>query len=177
MKKLMCLSAAAILLITAQSCNDNKKAKNFNNKTSVDDNGAKFIAAANEAGVTEIKAAMIAQNNSKNPRVVNFAKMMIVDHTRAGQNLKLIALSKDVTVVDTMTLEHKATLGNLMQQTGPAFDKAYMQMMLADHEKAVQLFHDGAENIDKKLQDFATKTIPVLKTHLDSAKTISASLK
>lgn len=176
MRKLMCLSAMAMLLISTQSCN-NKKPKNFNEETKVDAMGAKFIASANEAGVTEIKAAMIAQNNSKNERVVNFAKMLIVDHTKAGQNLKVIALSKNVTVVDTMTLEHKAALGNLMQQTGTAFDKAYMQMMLADHEKAIQLFHNGAENTDKNLQDFATKTTPVLKAHLDSAKAIRASLK
>lgn len=176
MRKLMCLSAMAILLISIQSCS-NKRPKNFNEEIKVDSQGAKFIATANEAGVTEIKAAMIAQNNSKNPRVINFAKMLIVDHTKAGQDLKVIALSKNVTVVDTMTLEHKATLGKLMQQTGSAFDKAYMQMMLADHEKAVQLFHDGAGNIDKNLQDFAIKTTPVLKMHLDSVEAINASLK
>jgi putative membrane protein len=175
MKNLTCLSAIVILL-SITSCGD-KKAKNFNEETKVDSQGAKFISAANEAGVTEIKAAMIAQNNSKNLRVISFAKMLIVDHTKAGQDLKLIALSKNVTVVDTMTQVHKTTLGSLMQQTGSAFDKAYMQMMLADHEKAIQLFHDGAENTDKNLQDFATKTTPVLKMHLDSAKAINASLK
>jgi len=176
-KKLMCLSAMVILLIAAQSCNDNRKAKNFNQKTLVDDQGQKFIVAANEAGVTEIKAASIAENNSKNSRVLDFAKMMVNDHVRAGQELKKIAIEKYVSVTDTISKEHQAMLGNLMKQTGPAFDKAYMQMMVTDHDKVIQLFNEVAENTDKKLVDFSNKTTPTLKIHLDSAKAINASLK
>lgn len=172
----MCLSALAIILISGQACN-NRKAKNFNQSTLVDDQGAKFITAANEAGVTEIKAASIAENNSKNLRVLNFAKMMVNDHVRAGQELKKIAVSKYVTLADTISKAHQEILGNLMKQTGPAFDKAYMQMMVIDHDKMIQLFNEVAENTDKNLVDFSNKTMPVLKTHLDSAKAITASLK
>jgi putative membrane protein len=175
-KKLICLPALAILLIAA-SCGDNKKAKNFNQKTLVDDQGFKFLLDANEAGVTEIKAASIAENNSKNPRVLNFAKMMLNDHVKAGQELKTIAKEKYVTLTDTLSQQHQAMLGKLMKQSGPAFDKAYMQMMVADHEKVVQAFSDVTSNTEKKLVDFSNKTTPILKMHLDSAKAIDASLK
>ncbi len=176
-KKLICLLAMATILIAAQSCNNNRKAKNFNQSTLVDDQGAKFIVAANEAGVTEIKAASLAENNSKNPRVLDFAKMMLNDHVRSGQELKKIAVEKYVSLTDTISQQHQGVLGNLMKQTGPAFDKAYMQMMVSDHDKVIQLFNEVAENTDKKLVDFSNKTTPVLKMHLDSAKAISASLK
>jgi putative membrane protein len=175
-KKLICLSAMAIILIATQSCN-NRKAKNFNQTTLVDNQGAKFIVAANEAGVTEIKAASLAENNSKNPRVLDFAKMMLNDHVRAGQELKTIATEKYISLRDTISQQHQVVLGNLMKLNGPAFDKAYMQMMVTDHDKVIQLFNEVAENTDKKLVNFSNKTTPILKMHLDSAKAISAALK
>ncbi|SFT21325.1 putative membrane protein [Mucilaginibacter polytrichastri] len=177
MQKLICLSAIGILLLTIQSCNDSRKARNYNQQTLVDDQGYKFILAANEANVTEIKAATLAENNSKNPRVIDFAKMMITDHVRASDELKDIAVTKRVNVVDTMSLKHKAMLSEMMKLTGSAFDKAYMKMMETDHSKVIQLFHDVSENTDKKLKDFSNKAMPVLKLHLDSARAIGSSLK
>ncbi|NCD71961.1 DUF4142 domain-containing protein [Mucilaginibacter agri] len=177
MKNLMLLSAIMALLIVVQSCGDNRKAKNFNQKTLVDDKGHQFLEEANEAGLAEIKAATLAENNSKNPRVIDFAKMMITDHAQLGNQLKSIAADKLVTLTDTISQAHKAMINGMMKLTGIEFDKAYMQMMQNDHSKAVQLFQDATGNTDKKVINFAKETIPTLNMHLDSAKAIFASLK
>jgi hypothetical protein len=41
----------------------------------------------------------------------------------------------------------------------------------------VQLFTGAGNNADKTVSSFATKTLPVIKMHLDSASAISAALK
>lgn len=177
MKKAIGIFLSACVLFSMVSCRDNKKAKNFNEKTMVDDQGLAFINAATQSGMVEIKTATIAEQNSKNQRVINFAKMMIEDHSKAGNELKTIAGQKYVTVVDTVSMEHKAIVDSLTKKTGSDFDKLYMKTMVADHEQAVQLFHDAGENKNKAVRDFANKTLPTLKMHLDSAKAINASLK
>jgi putative membrane protein len=166
-----------ILAIAIVSCGDNKKSNNYNAKTQVDAEGLGFIKLANESGLTEIKASSLAESISKNPRVVNFAKMMVADHSKAAQELNKLAQDKMVIKSDTLTVEHQQKMDSLKKLTGGNFDKAYMDMMLKDHIKAVELFDKASGDRIPAVQDFAKKTLPALKMHLDSAKSINSSLK
>lgn len=169
-----------ILLVCAavmQSCGDNQRAKNFNNKTLVDQQGLAFIKKANDAGLTEIKAAMFAETMSKTPRVIGFAKMMVTDHTQAGKELSTLAADKLVDKADSISVEHQKSLDSLARLSANVFDHAYMKMMVQDHEQAVQLFTDAGQNKSSAVQKFARKTLPALQMHLDSAKAIYSSLK
>lgn len=179
MRRTLYLSAFAFLTFSvATSCNDNKKAKNYNEKTTVDDKGLAFIKATQKAGLVEIKAAKIAQANSKNSRVLGFAKMMIVDHITAESELKKLANQRYTTIADTvLEPQHQHMIDSITKLAGPAFDKAYMEMMVTDHIQVVDLFKSATGNHTKAIKDFAEKTLPVLEMHLDSAKVISASLK
>ncbi|MFD1257760.1 DUF4142 domain-containing protein [Mucilaginibacter terrae] len=180
MKNILYLSAFALMAISVPACNENKRAKNYNEKSLVDDQGSAFIKEANEAGMTEIKSAMVAQSKSANSRVLGFAKMMVTDHTVAGNELKKIAESKFVNIKDakdTLSVEHQQMITDMSKLSGPAFDKAYMQMMVTDHGKVIELFQSVTRNTNKALNNFAEKTLPKLQMHLDSAKAIYASLK
>ncbi|WDF53476.1 DUF4142 domain-containing protein [Mucilaginibacter sp. KACC 22063] len=177
MKNILWVASIACLIITASACRDNKKAKNFNEKTMVDQDALRFITAANEAGLTEIKVATVAEQNSKNQRVIDFAKMMITDHAKAGKELKTLATGKYVTLDDKISKEHQAMINELSKKTGTEFDKQYMLMMQADHEKTVQDFETATNNKNLAVKDFANQTLPTLKMHLDSAKAIASSLK
>jgi len=180
MKNILYLSAIALLAVSTTACNDNKRAKNFNEKTLVDDQGIGFFKGAHEAGMTEIKAAAVAQSKSQNPRVINFAKMMIADHSKMDKEISKLAEDKYVTLkaaTDTLSPDHQMMIDNMAKLSSPAFDKAYMQMMVKDHSKVVDMFKDATNNTNKALNDLAVKSIPKLMTHLDSAKAINASLK
>jgi putative membrane protein len=49
-----------------------------------------------------------------------------------------------------------------------------MNMMLDDHKKDVAEFRKAADKCtEPSLKDFASKTLPVLEKHLDSAKAIT----
>ncbi len=91
MKKLICLLSGVMISVAISACNNNSKHPNnynYNNDTLIDENGSSFIKQGLEAGLTEIKAAKIAEINSKNPRIIGFAKMMVADHTLAGDELE-----------------------------------------------------------------------------------------
>lgn len=177
MKNIFRLAAFIAIALAAASCGGDKRAKNFNQQTQVDDNGLAFMMQAAESGLTEIKASTLAKKLSKNPRVVNFAAMMIDDHTKVADELKKLAKRKLVTLVDTIGKDHQMKIDSIAKLMDGDFDKAYMQMMVKDHETAVQVFHQGSLNNTTALKNFAEKNLPKLQMHLDSAKAISASLK
>jgi putative membrane protein len=53
-----------------------------------------------------------------------------------------------------------------------------MKMMVDDHQEDVDKFEKcSKDGQDADLKAFATKTLPVLRAHLDSAKAINQGLK
>jgi len=177
MKKLCYFLSVAMLAFTVSSCIDNRHAKNYNDKTLTDDGGLAFIKGGIEGGRTEIKASELAKKNSTNPRVVNFAFMMINDHTAVINQLKDIQSAKLVDINPGITSDHQTKIDSLAKKSGADFDKAYMQMMVADHEKAEKLFSDATNNTSNMIQDLSRKVLPKIQIHLDSAKAILAGLK
>jgi len=165
------------MLYVMQSCDDPKNANKIDNETTVDVMGLNFISNAEEAGHAEIEAAKVAVNNSKNQQVVDFAKMMIADHTAAGEKLNGLKANELVRGQFPVNEEHQELIDTLAKLSGGDFDKAYMKFMVLSHQEAVSLFEEGSENRSNRVQDFAKATKPTVEKHLESAKNILASLK
>lgn len=174
MKRTFGITLALVTLLIIQACN-NKKAKNYNKISQANEEGISFVKNALESGAAEIKTSQLALTNSKNPEVQAFAKMIIADHTDADAELKKISGSKVTN--DTLTVAHEQLLTSLSKKTGQEFDKEYMQAMVNDHENAILVFKMGEENTDKKLKNFADKTLPTLQNHLKQANAVCLGLK
>jgi putative membrane protein len=175
MKNLICLLSGVVALLFIQACQD-KHGKNYN-KPTIDENGVMFVKNGMEGNLAEIKASGLAITNSNNQRVIAFAKMMIEDHTKTIDVLKKMATDKQVAEIDTLSSAHRQMIDELSAKNDGLFDKAYLQMMVADHEQAVQLFTSAATNGDSDIKKTASKTLPVIQMHLDSARAILAGLK
>ena len=143
----------------------------------MDDQGVKFVMNAHEAGLAEIKASTLAEQKSDNPQIQSFAKMMITDHTTAGNELDTIAANNRISVTDSLTTAHKTAISNMAKLNGAAFDKAYIELMVADHNKVIDMFHHANENTSATLHNFSDKITPKLKMHLADANNICATLK
>jgi putative membrane protein len=176
MKNLIYTLLCAVAFVSISSC-AYKQARNYNDETNADQDGMAFIKNGLEGGLTEIKASSLAITNSSNPRVLSLAKMMIADHTAAGNQLVKIKADKDIISKDIISTGHMEMIHALSEKKGPDFDKAYVQMMVNDHEKAVALFAGGTRVNAPEIQDFAAKTLPTIQMHLDSSKAVLASLK
>src|SRR4051812_25194306 len=97
MKKIILLVFMIPVFYAMQSCNDpQKKPKNYNQETDVDESGLIFIDNALDGSRTEIQLAQKAQQVSQNPRIKAFAKMMITDHTKAIKGLSKLMKYNDV---------------------------------------------------------------------------------
>jgi len=176
MKNLICLFFGVITVLFIYACQD-KPGKNYNTTAQVDTTAVSFINNGIEGGLTEIKASGLAITNSNNQRVIGLAKMMIDDHTKAEDDLKQLASDKKVDEKDTINAVHQQMINDLSKKSGATFDKAYLQMMVTDHEGAIKLFTGATQNADPDIKNFAAKTLPIIKMHLDSANAVLTSLK
>ncbi|HLT06121.1 MAG TPA: DUF4142 domain-containing protein [Cyclobacteriaceae bacterium] len=139
---------------------------------------AEFAVKAADSGLAEVNASKVAQEKAQHQRVKDFAAMMIEDHTKANEELKALASSKNITLPTAPGEPHVKNVADLNSYTGADFDKEYMDLMVDDHQKAVNLFEDAAEDVeDPDLRAFAAKTLPSLQKHLEHAKTLRDALK
>ncbi|TSD66610.1 DUF4142 domain-containing protein [Inquilinus sp. KBS0705] len=175
MKNITYIALAAVLLFSVQACKD-RKGKNFNQHAQADNN-LTFVKTAAESGNAEVEISKLAITNSKNPQIVDFAKMMVADHTNAAAGLKKAAGEVSIGAPDSLDTTHKLLVDSLKKITGPEFDKHYIQSMVIDHEKAVKLFTAASTTTNKSLAEFAKQTLPTLQGHLKSANSICLALK
>lgn len=176
MKCFICC-ALSLVMLSVTACQDKRKAKNYNQETNVGQEGLNFIVKALESGQMEVKAGTVAVAKSKNYRVKAFADMMVKDHTKAGYDLKAIADQKLVSTPEVLSAVHQQMITDLSAKKGADFDRAYLQMMVADHQEDIALFKSTTKNNSAKLKRFAGETLPMLQMHLDSAVAIQKSLK
>lgn len=175
MKQLACLAFIITVFFTLHACNQNRKARNYN--SSIDAEAQNFITKGVEGGNAEVQLSQLALKVSKNKAITDYANMMIAEHTDAGTELKKIAAGQSASIPDTLTRVHSQVIASLSKKTGSAFDKDYIQAMVQDHEQNIALFKTVTGNPNKKITDFAGKTLPKLKEHLEKANEICAGLK
>lgn len=146
--------------------------------TPLDEKSGQWATEAAGGGMMEVTLGQTAQQQAASQRVKDFGAMMVRDHSKANDELKAIASAKSFALPAALPEKHQQHVNDLTKKQGADFDKAYMKMMVNDHEEDVKKFEKAAnEATDPAIRDFASRTLPVLRAHLDSAKAINKELK
>jgi putative membrane protein len=136
-----------------------------------------FVIEAARGGMAEVELGKLATRNASNARVKQFAERMAADHGKANAELKSLAESKGITIPMDLGETHKETRDRLAKLSGTAFDNAYIQAMVADHEEDVLAFQkESASGTDPAVKAFAARTLPTLEAHMKMVREISQSL-
>jgi putative membrane protein len=144
----------------------------------VEPSDAEFATKAAVGGMAEVEFGNLALEKTNNPQVKDFANMMVTDHGKANEELIAIAKMKNITLPGALDEEHQKKRSELNGKTGKDFDKAYVEAMVDGHEKTLKLMQDEAKDgKDADLKAFASKTTPVVNTHLVMIKKIHDSMK
>jgi putative membrane protein len=192
MKKLSVITMIALAACMFQACSGNKDstetADSINAErdtanaveagVAADEGDAKFAVEAANGGMAEVALGKLAQGKATNPKVKEFADMMVADHTKANDELMALAKTKNITLPDVVGTDEQKAMDDLSKKSGKDFDKAYVDMMVDDHKKDVGKFEDASKNAkDADVRAFAAKTLPTLRTHLEHINTIHDSMK
>lgn len=135
-----------------------------------------FMLTAASGGMLEVTLGKMAQEKGSNADVKAFGQKMVEDHGKANAELKTLAASKNVTLPVEPIAEHQKHIDAMKDMSGAAFDKHYMSMMVQDHQKDISEFEKATQNEDADVKAFATKTLPILKAHLELAEKTNAKV-
>lgn len=139
---------------------------------------AEFATKAAIGGLAEVELGKLAASKATNSEIKSFANMMITDHGKANEELKSIAMSKNISLPTALDDKHQKMWDDLNAKNGKDFDKKYADLMVDDHQKDVDLMEKQAkEGVDPELKAFAAKTAPIVKSHLEKIKKIKDDLK
>jgi len=144
-----------------------------------------FLNKAMEMNQAEINLSKMAQNKADNPMVKEFADMMVEDHTQVLDELRKVAGGSQSE--PSMTKEHQQMSDKLSRLSGAAFDKAYMDAMVRNHQQAIQAFqkveNTGAGSARQKPgtntksdADIAREMLPTLQKHLTQAEQVDQNI-
>lgn len=162
---------------SAKDANDSMMSNdtsNLNPAAPVTQEDANWSTEVANAGMTEVELSKLAQTKATSQRVKDFANMMVADHTKANDQLKQLAATKNITLPAGLSNDSQDNLDKLNKKSGSDFDKAYVDMMLDDHKKAVDKFQKASNDLkDPDLKNFVAQTLPTLQMHLDSIKAIA----
>jgi putative membrane protein len=140
---------------------------------------AEFAKKAGAAGLAEVHMGKLGGQKASNAEVKAFAEKMVADHSKANKELAALAKSKGLEVPAEPDLMHKGMMEKFEHQKADAdFNHDYMQQMVRDHEKAVELFKSAAaeDELDPEVRAWAKKTLPTLQGHLKDAQTLEGKL-
>ena len=186
MKRMMQLTAALVMTVAVGACagdtarNDDSYATPGTagtagtTGTGVD---AEFVREQMAMGHAEVELGRLAQQKAAHADVKEFGAMMVRDHQAAGDELKQAAAQAPEQNANPDHGEHQEFIEELRGLSGREFDRKYMDRMVEDHEKGVRELERKAEgDANPQVKQWATKTLPKMREHLERAKSIKETL-
>jgi putative membrane protein len=153
---MLCTAAGVALSLPVSAADLSAADKDFMKNTAI-------------AGMTEIKLGHVAEKNSSNKQVLDFAAKMISDHTNASNNLKKVASEKSVPLPASLDVKHQGIVDKLSKLKGAKFDNEYMKQMAEDHKAVVASIEAEQKVARDSLKNFCDQTLPVVQGHLKMA--------
>ncbi|GAC1427662.1 MAG: hypothetical protein NVSMB62_25590 [Acidobacteriaceae bacterium] len=161
-------TAAAVLLVSGGIAVAQQDMSQGSTAASAGDK--KFVMKALQGGMAEVKLGQLATEKASSQEVKDFGQKMVDDHTKLGDQMKSVAAQIGVTVPSDVSAKDKALMTKLQGLSGAAFDKAYINAMVADHkedDKEFKMEETGGKN--SQVKDAATQGESLIAGHLQMA--------
>jgi putative membrane protein len=174
--KYLASGLALVLLATPALAQSVGEKTGVNSTLGISPTTADFVKEAAISDMFEIQSSQLAQQQG-NATEKTFAATMIKDHTRTSDELKSMVSSGEVKAELPTALDSskQSELDRLKSLKGADFSSRYDADQLSGHKDAVSLFQRYAKGGDNpQLKDWAGKTLPTLRDHLEMAQDLSA---
>lgn len=156
---------------------------------------ASCLLSKNQA---EVEFAQMAQQQSQNPQVKEFAQMLVKDHTQLVQKLQPLAGAGQIDAQRQIgqaggqndALGQLATIEKaigerckenfreeLQQKQGSEFDKCYVGSQIAGHMHSVAALEVLQQQGPGQVKQLAQEALPKVQQHLDHAKQLMKQLE
>jgi len=135
------------------------------------------MTQAAEAHLADLDMARAAKMHSKNGAVKSYAGLILKEHQESLQDLTKLMRQKNIAQPQTLDGETKQDIDRMASLSDPEFDREFINMMVAGHEKTLELFRSVSFTAhDTDVQDYVDVTIPKLDKHLRKAQELQSKL-
>jgi putative membrane protein len=172
MKKFFIWGSLAMMgFLTACDKNDD------NNNTDVNSTDQMFMTNVAIGNKAEIMAGQLAATKSTNTSVKAFGQMMVTEHGQAQTDLQTVANGIGMTLPDSVDAEHRALMTRLNSLSGRAFDTAYINSQVRDHQKTLSIFQmENSSGNNQSVRNYSNTYTPHIQMHLRVADSLSRTL-
>lgn len=137
-----------------------------------------YVAAAGMSDLYEINSSQVALQKSQNPKVRQFAAMLIKDHTKTSAETMKAAqkagLNPPPPMLDAGTT---ASIAELQNASPADFDRLYIGQQIPAHRTAFGLHsHYGNAGDQAALRASARKALRPIEQHLDAANKLQGQM-
>jgi putative membrane protein len=165
---------------TTGTAEDYNRGEHKDHKSGGKVSAEEFAKKAGAAGAAEVEMGQLGTQKATDADVKAYAQKMVADHTKANKELMAAAKAKGLEVPTEPDMMHKGMHEKFEHQKADAdFNQDYMQQMVRDHKKVIELFQSVANDstADPDMRALAKKTLPTLEQHLAAAQKLEAQVE
>jgi putative membrane protein len=172
-KTILTITAAALLISTSAFAESVAEKTGVNSTLGISPTTADFVKEAAMSDMTEIAAAKVGKERG-NGQEKTFASQMVTDHTKTTDELKAMApADAKAAIPSALDSSSQSKVDKLKDAKPDEFSSDFDSMQVSAHKDAVSLFERYAKGgNDPKLKDWAGKTLPALRHHLEMAQNL-----
>lgn len=138
----------------------------------------KLLENIAQADIAEITTGKLAASKALSPAVRQYGQHMVDEHSKSLNEGASLAAAKGMPVPKAPEIRHQAAKHKLEALSGPAFDRAYMEQMVKDHQETLALLQKAASQAaDPQLRAHAQKALPHVQQHLAMAQRLRSELQ
>lgn len=138
-----------------------------------DQSTREFVTKAAIGDMYEMQSSRLAVEQSTVEPVKQFANRIIDDHTKSMNEMKSIVQNLQIQAPSELDEKHRQMVDALKSADAQRFNQLYRDQQQTAHREAVQLYEGYSKNgTNSQLRQFAEKTLPVLREHLQMAQSL-----
>lgn len=129
-----------------------------------------YVKAAGAGDLYERTSSQIVLQSTQNPRIREFADMMIAHHTKSTADVKAAAKQAGIAVpTPKLTAAQSSQIAQLRAARGSKRDTAYVSQQKLAHDQALALHKGFASNgRSEPLRKTAAAIVPVIEQHIQA---------
>jgi putative membrane protein len=135
-----------------------------------------FLLKSADARMMDAQVGLLAVEKSEKSAIRDFGQRIMKDHSLLLEKIKNLARQRDIYLPDQLSARKVGDHRNLSQENGQDFDKTFIKIIIADHERDVKLFKKAAQCNDPEVSAFAKRYLPLIQSDLAKIKKIKLEL-
>lgn len=132
-----------------------------------------FLKSAAQGDQSEVTLGNLAAQRGASAGVKDYGRRLASDHGAHLGKVQGLARQLHVTLPGGMKPDAKVAYRKLQGMRGAAFDRMFIQHMVADHRKDIAAYQAQARSGDRQTAALARDTLPTLREHLQIAERLS----